>query len=253
MTTPTTPTGPPPQTAIRCVGVTKTYGEGNAAVQALRGVDLEIRAGELLLLEGPSGCGKTTLISVLAGLMHRDGGNCSVLDHDYEQMSPGETTLFRGQKIGFVFQAFNLIPALTAAENAATPLLIRGLKRKAAVDQAGAILKELGFDDRMLRSRPADLSSGQQQRVAIARAMVHRPRLIVCDEPTSALDRESGHQVMGLLRRFALDQDRVLVVVTHDERIFEFADRIARMEDGRITRIENPPARAPEAAGNPAA
>ena len=114
MATPSNSTGRPPQTAIRCVGVTKTYGEGNAAVQALRGVDLEIRAGELLLLEGPSGCGKTTLISVLAGLMHRDGGNCSVLDHDYEQMSPGETTLFRGQNIGFVFQAFNLIPALTA-------------------------------------------------------------------------------------------------------------------------------------------
>jgi putative ABC transport system ATP-binding protein len=231
--------------------VTKTYGEGNAAVQALRGVDLEIRAGELLMLEGPSGCGKTTLISVLAGLMHRDGGNCSVLEHDYEKMSPGETTLFRGLNIGFVFQAFNLIPALTAAENAATPLLIHGLKRKAAVNQAQAVLKELGFDDRMMRSLPADLSGGQQQRVAIARAMVHRPRLIVCDEPTSALDRESGHQVMELLRRFALDQDRVLVVVTHDERIFEFADRIARMEDGRIIKIENSSSRAPKAPGTP--
>jgi putative ABC transport system ATP-binding protein len=251
VTTPPTPTGKPSQTAIRCVGVTKTYGEGNAAVQALRGVDLEIRAGELLMLEGPSGCGKTTLISVLAGLMHRDGGNCSVLEHDYEKMSPGETTLFRGLNIGFVFQAFNLIPALTAAENAATPLLIHGLKRKAAVNQAQAVLKELGFDDRMMRSLPADLSGGQQQRVAIARAMVHRPRLIVCDEPTSALDRESGHQVMELLRRFALDQDRVLVVVTHDERIFEFADRIARMEDGRIIKIENSSSRAPKAPGTP--
>jgi putative ABC transport system ATP-binding protein len=240
VTTPLNPTGDPPQTAIRCVGVTKTYGEGNAAVQALRGVDLEIRAGELLMLVGPSGCGKTTLISVLAGLLHRDAGDCSVLEHDYEQMSPTETTHFRGRNVGFVFQAFNLIPALTAAENAATPLLIAGIKRHAAVDRARVVLKEMGFDDRMMRSLPADLSGGQQQRVAIARAMIHAPRLIVCDEPTSALDRESGHIVMELMRRFALGKDRVLLVVTHDDRIFEFADHIAHMEDGRITAVDHP-------------
>ncbi len=228
-------------TPIRCVGVTRTYGEGNAAVQALRGVDLEVRPGELLMLEGPSGCGKTTLISVLAGLLHRDGGECSVFGHDYDQMSPKETTLFRGGNIGFVFQAFNLIPPLTAAENAATPLLINGMNRRAAVNKASAVLKEMGFDDRMACSLPADLSGGQQQRVAIARAMVHNPRLIVCDEPTSALDRESGHVVMELMRRLARVEDRVLIVVTHDTRIFEFADRIAHMEDGRITRIEGPP------------
>jgi putative ABC transport system ATP-binding protein len=241
MATQLNPTVNPPQIAISCVGVTKTYGQGNAKVQALRGVDLEIRTGELLMLEGPSGCGKTTLISILAGLMHRDGGNCTVLEHDFEQMSLNETTLFRRQNVGFVFQSFNLIPALTAAENAAMPLIIAGMKQHAAVDQAQVILKEVGFDDRMMQSLPADLSGGQQQRVAIARAMVHNPRLIVCDEPTSALDRESGHDVMELMRRFALGKDRVLVVVTHDERIFEFADRIARMEDGRITRIDNPP------------
>ncbi|MEO7799658.1 MAG: ABC transporter ATP-binding protein [Opitutaceae bacterium] len=228
---------------MRCVGVTKTYGIGGAAVQALRGVDLEIRTGELLMLEGPSGCGKTTLISILAGLMHRDGGECSVLERDYERMSPNETTHFRGQNVGFVFQAFNLIPSLTAAENAATPLMIAGMKRSAAVNQASVVLKEMGFDDRMVRSAPADLSGGQQQRVAIARAMVHNPRIIVCDEPTSALDRESGHVVMELMRRFALDKDRVLIVVTHDDRIVEFADRIAHMEDGRITKIENQPGR----------
>jgi putative ABC transport system ATP-binding protein len=234
------------QTAVSCRGVTKTYGQGNAAVQALRGVDLEVRMGELLMLVGPSGCGKTTLISVLAGLLQRDGGDCSVLDHDYKQTSVNETTRFRGRNIGFVFQTFNLIPALSAAENVATPLLINGVKRRAALEQAGAVLTKVGFDDRMICSLPADLSGGQQQRVAIARAMVHDPRMIVCDEPTSALDSESGHMVMTLMRQFALGKDRVLVVVTHDDRIFEFADRIARMEDGRITRIENPPSRGHE-------
>ena len=231
------------QPAIRCAGVTRTYGSGNAAVQALRGVDLQIRPGELLMLEGPSGCGKTTLLSVLVGLLQRDGGDCSVFDHDYNQMSLRQTTLFRGKNIGFVFQTFNLIPALTAAENAATPLLISGVRRRAALNQACGVLREMGFDDRMMRSLPADLSGGQQQRVAIARAVVHNPRLIVCDEPTSALDRASGHMVMELMRRLALAKDRVLIVVTHDARIFEFADRIARMEDGRITRIEQPPTR----------
>jgi putative ABC transport system ATP-binding protein len=232
--------------AISCHGVIKTYGQGNAAVQALRGVDLEVRMGELLMLVGPSGCGKTTLISVLAGLLQRDGGECSFLDHDYKRMSINETTRFRGRNIGFVFQSFNLVPALTAAENVATPLLIHGMKWRAAIEQAGAVLKEVGFDDRMKHSLPADLSGGQQQRVAVARAMVHNPRMIVCDEPTSALDGESGHMVMSLLRQFALGKDRLLVVVTHDSRIFEFADRIARMEDGRITRIENPPGRGHE-------
>ena len=231
----------PSPTAISCRGVTKTYGHGNAAVQALRGVDLEVRAGELLMLVGPSGCGKTTLISVLAGLLQRDAGECSVLDRDYLQMARGETTRFRGQNIGFVFQSFDLIPALTAAENAATPLLISGMQWHAALEQARAVLRKVGFDDRMMRSLPAELSGGQQQRVAIARAMVHNPKMIVCDEPTSALDSESGRMVMELMRQFALGSDRVLVVVTHDARIFEFADRIARMEDGRVTRVEDPP------------
>jgi putative ABC transport system ATP-binding protein len=236
------------QTAINCRGVTKTYGEGNAAVQALRGVDLEVRTGELMMLVGPSGCGKTTLISVLAGLLQRDAGECSVLDHDYEQMDRPETTRFRGQNIGFVFQSFDLIPALTAAENAAIPLLIGGEKRGTALEKTRGVLKTVGFDDRMMASLPADLSGGQQQRVAIARALVHNPKLIVCDEPTSALDSKSGRMVMELMREFARGQDRVLVVVTHDDRIFEFADRIAWMEDGRITKVENAPARVKEPA-----
>lgn len=227
-----------PPAAISCAGLTKTYGVGNSAVPALRGVDLEVGAGELLMLEGPSGCGKTTLISIVAGLMNRDGGDCAVLKRDFDQMSPSERTRFRGHNIGFVFQAFNLIPALTAVENAATPLLIAGMRRREAVAQAATLLRDVGFDDRMMRALPPDLSGGQQQRVAIVRAMVHHPRLIVCDEPTSALDRESGHLVMELMRRFAMEKNRALLVVTHDSRILEFADRVAHMEDGRITRVE---------------
>ena len=204
MVTPVEPADLQHQRVLSCRGVTKTYGQGNAAVKALRGVDLEVRSGELLMLVGPSGCGKTTLISVLAGLLHRDGGDCSVLDHDYKQMSLRETTLFRGHNIGFVFQAFDLIPALTAAENAATPLIIYGMKRRTAVDQACKVLQEMAFDDRMMQSLPMDLSGGQQQRVAIARAMVHDPRLIVCNEPTSALDSESGRMVMDLIGRLLM-------------------------------------------------
>jgi putative ABC transport system ATP-binding protein len=229
------------QIAVRCIGVTKTYGHGATAVQALRGVDLEVRVGELLMLVGPSGCGKTTLISVIAGVLRRDGGDCAVFENDYLKMPDVETTRFRGRNIGFVFQALNLIPTLSAAENVSAPLIINGLKRRPAIEQARAVLEEVGFDERMMTSFPTDLSGGQQQRVAIARAMVHHPRLIVCDEPTSALDSETGQMVMDLMRRLALDKERALIVVTHDARIFGFADRIARMEDGRVTKIETLP------------
>lgn len=226
-----------PKRAVICRGLTKTYGKGTAAVQALRGVDLEVNPGELLMLVGPSGCGKTTLISVLAGVLGRDGGDCTVLDHDYNQMQPNETTRFRGKNIGFVFQAFNLIPTLTASENVAMPLMINGVRRRPAVTTADRILNRVGLDERMARSLPTDLSGGQQQRVAIARSLIHEPRLIVCDEPTSALDSETGRRVMELMRELAVQTDRALIVVTHDARIFDFADRIAYMNDGRITSV----------------
>jgi putative ABC transport system ATP-binding protein len=143
--------------------------------------------------------------------------------------------------ICFVFQAFNLIPSLTTAENVATPLIINGAKPRAAVSQAREILVQVGFDDRMIRSLPQDISGGQQQRVAIARSLVHNPRLIVCDEPTSALDSETGRKVMELMRQLAVGKDRALIVVTHDARIFDFADRIAEMNDGIITRVVDSP------------
>jgi putative ABC transport system ATP-binding protein len=229
------------QVSVHCRNVTKTFGSGNAVVRALRGVNLEVRAGELMMLVGPSGCGKTTLISVIAGVLSRDGGECSVLGSDYARISADLTTDFRAKNIGFVFQAWNLIPALTAAENVAVPLIINGMRPRLAIARGAELLRKVGFDDRMMRSFPLDLSGGQQQRIAIARSLVHNPRLIVCDEPTSALDSETGRKVMQLLRDLAASESRALIVVTHDARIFDFADRIAQMEDGVITRVFDSP------------
>jgi putative ABC transport system ATP-binding protein len=225
--------------AVKVSGLRKTFGEGAAAVQALRGVDLEVRAGELMMLVGPSGCGKTTLISIIAGILDQSEGECVVFGHNFRQMSQGEKTRYRGESIGFVFQAYNLIPTLTAAENVSVPLLVRGEKRNRAMERAREVLKQVNFDERMMRSLPAQLSGGQQQRVAIARALVHDPKLIVCDEPTAALDHETGHAVMELLRSVALHKGRALIVVTHDARVFNFADRIAKLDDGHVERIVN--------------
>ena len=225
-----------PQIAVSCRGVVKTYGAGEAKVTALRGVDLDVHRGELLMLVGPSGCGKTTLISVIAAILDQDAGDVHVLDRDLRAMSEPQRAGFRRDTIGFVFQAYNLIPALTTTENAAVPLLIKGIRRTTALARAREVIDAVGLSHRA-DALPAQLSGGQQQRVAIARALVHEPRLIVCDEPTSALDAETGHTVMELLRRVAQSSERALVVVTHDARIFDFADRIAHMDDGRIENI----------------
>jgi putative ABC transport system ATP-binding protein len=225
--------------AVKCRGVTKSYGQDAAKVTALRGIDLDIFQGELMMLVGPSGCGKTTLISVIAGILDQDEGECVVYGQDFKAMPQRHRTKYRGQNIGFVFQAFNLLPTLNAVENAAVPLLINGFKRSEAFDRAREMLERVGLGKRG-KSFPSQLSGGQQQRVAIARALVHDPKLIVCDEPTSALDHETGHKVMELLREVAVQADRSLVIVTHDARIFEFADRIARMDDGHIQGIERP-------------
>lgn len=189
------------------------------------------------MLVGPSGCGKTTLISVVAAILDHDEGEIVVFDRNLRSMSQAEKTRFRGANIGFVFQAYNLIPTLTVAENAAIPLLILGSRRAKALARAEEVLQAVGLEGK-LEAYPAALSGGQQQRVAIARALVNNPRLIVCDEPTSALDADTGRLVMDVLRKNALSAERALVIVTHDNRIFSFADRIARMDDGRIILVE---------------
>jgi putative ABC transport system ATP-binding protein len=226
------------QAAVTCEGITKWFGEGDAKVQALRGLDLNIGMGELAMLVGPSGCGKTTLISIIAGLLDATEGGLEVLGTRPTVLSQREQILFRRKNLGFVFQQFNLLPTLTAAENVAVPLFVAGHDRRQAVEQASDLLDELGLGDR-LSYLPSNLSGGQQQRVAIARALIHNPQLIVCDEPTSALDAKTGHMVMEMFSEVAVRPDRAVIVVTHDSRIFEFADTITHMEDGRAVSVEN--------------
>ena len=230
-----TPTTPP---AVRARGVTRDFGTGDAVARALRGVDLDIPYGDLLMLVGPSGCGKTTLVSIIAGTLQPTDGEVEVLGNDLVAMAPAARVKFRRANVGFIFQSFNLLPALTAVENVAVPLFIAGSSRARALPVAAAMLDKLGLGER-LTSLPNELSGGQQQRVAIARALVHEPRLLVCDEPTSALDAENGRITMELIARIAVQPDRAVIVVTHDSRAFAYADRIATMEDGRIVSVEH--------------
>lgn len=224
--------------ALRLRGVDKSFGSGDSFTPVLRKTEFEARLGELLLLVGPSGCGKTTLLSILTGTLRADAGDINVLGYQIDAMSEGERTLFRSRHLGFIFQQFNLIPSISVAENVSVPLLIQGYRPSAAEARAKEILERVGLASKV-NERPSKLSGGQQQRVAIARALVHEPPLIVCDEPTSALDRETGNQVMQLLRDVARDPGRTVVIVTHDPRIYHFGDRMAEMEDGKIFRVLN--------------
>jgi putative ABC transport system ATP-binding protein len=224
--------------AVACRNLTKDYGSGNALVRALRGVDLDVFAGELTLLVGPSGCGKTTLLSVVAGILDPTGGTVNVLGTDITRLSSWRKVRFRRENIGFVFQQFNLLPALSATENVTIPLILAGWSKRKAMARAREWLKRMGLGDRA-EALPSKLSGGQQQRVAIARALVHHPRLLVCDEPTSALDAKTGHTIMEILRSVAVEGDRAVIIVTHDARVLEFGDRIARMEDGHIIAVED--------------
>jgi putative ABC transport system permease protein len=219
-----------------CRGVRKEFGTAETRTAALRGVELDVAPGELSLLVGPSGCGKTTLLSVLSGLLDPTEGDVWAVGVNLGRLSPRERVHFRRENVGFVFQQFHLLPALTAVENVAVPLILAGCPRREALKKARLCLTQLGLAHRA-SALPSQLSGGQQQRVAIARALVHEPRILVCDEPTSALDAESGRSVMELLCQVAVQPSRVVLVVTHDSRVYAFGDRVLHMEDGRIVDI----------------
>jgi putative ABC transport system ATP-binding protein len=220
--------------AVICRDVVKTYGKGEIAVRALKGVSLEAKFGELLMIVGPSGCGKTTLLSVMCGTLRADSGTIELFGKSISSMPERELTAFRARNVGFIFQQFNLVPTLTAQENVSIPRLLNGAPYATAQQDAGAMLAQVGLGGRE-KSFPSQMSGGQQQRVAISRAMVHQPRLVICDEPTASLDAAAGQRAMDLLRESARHPDRCVIVVTHDSRIFHYADRIVEMDDGLVT------------------
>lgn len=189
-----------------------------------------------MMLVGPSGCGKTTLLSAIAGTLKVESGAIHVFGSPLEKMSNSALTDFRAKNIGFIFQQFNLIPTLSVAENVGVPLLIQGYSNRVAIKRAREILEKVGLGDRW-KERPNKLSGGQQQRVAIARALVHEPPLVICDEPTAALDARNGEIVLDLFREVARSANRAVIIVTHDNRILSYADRIARMDDGEIVEV----------------
>ncbi len=235
--------------AVSCRDVQKHYGQGETRIDALRGVDFNARLGELSFLVGPSGCGKTTLLCVITGLLDRNGGDLSVLGRKVDDLSETDRVLFRRKNLGFVFQQYNLLPALTAAENVSVPLLAADVNRKEALDRAKALLSQLGLEKRV-NALPSKLSGGQQQRVALARALIHEPKVVVCDEPTAALDHATGEAVMELLASRAVQPDRAVIVVTHDARVFHHAHSIARMDDGTIVEVTRPNGPSPTLAEN---
>lgn len=223
--------------AVRARGIVKSFGTGETQVTVLKGIDLDIYLGEMLLLVGESGGGKTTLLSTLAGILDIDAGDIEVLGVPLSALPQNKRTRFRGETMGFVYQQFNLLPALTATENVAVPLLIQAIGRAEALRRARLMLDRVGLGDRS-EFLPKNLSGGQQQRVAIARALVNEPRLLICDEPTAALDGPNGQKIMALLREVGRSPNRCVIVVTHDIRNFHFGDRMAKLTDGCIVSIE---------------
>ena len=211
----------------------KTYGEGNAIVTALNSVNLAIEKGQFVAVMGPSGCGKSTLLHLIGGLDRPTTGSVSIDGKDISKMKDEELTELRRRKMGFVFQFFNLIPVLSAVENAALPLILDGIKPEAAQARAAEWLERNQMGDR-LTHRPDQLSGGQQQRVAIARAMVSEPLMLLADEPTGNLDSRSSDEIASLLRQAVTDWGRTILIVTHDPRIAAYADRIVFLKDGKV-------------------
>lgn len=223
-----------PEAAICARGIARDFPSGQQVIRVLHGIDTDIQPGEMTYLVGESGSGKTTLISIMCGILWPTEGEVRVFGTDIYALSDDELVNFRLENIGFIFQQYNLIPSIDAAANAAVPLIARGMEVDKARARAKELLDALNIADQADKL-PNQLSGGQQQRVAIARALVHEPRLVVCDEPTAALDAKSGRRVMDLLREVAVSPDRACIIVTHDNRIFDLADRILVLEDGRIT------------------
>ena len=217
--------------AITAKGVEMAFQSGRQRYQVLKEINWEIPRGDIQLLMGPSGSGKTTLLSILAGLLTPATGKVYLLGEEITSMSRARLAQFRLQNIGFIFQNFNLFPALTAAENIELVLNVKGIRGRAARHQAQVLLEQVGLGNQA-NQKPGDLSGGQKQRVAIARAITGNPRLIMADEPTAALDSHSGHTVMSLLRSLAKEQGCTVLMVTHDPRIIDVADRVACLEDG---------------------
>lgn len=230
------PVPDPNASAVEARNIVKSFGVGDAKTLALKGATFGARQGELHLVVGPSGCGKTTLLSVVAGTLNWDEGKVEVFGTPLDGLKKSEITDFRRRNVGFIFQQFNLIPTLNLVENVSVPLLLNGRGRSVAEARARELLKKVGLDGKE-EKRPTQLSGGQQQRVAIARALVHEPRLVICDEPTSSLDSETGHQIMELLSVSARAPGRCVIIVTHDPRIYSYADRITQMEDGRVKAV----------------
>jgi len=218
---------------IQTIDLTKTYGKGDTAVTALDHLNVTIRAGEFVAVMGPSGCGKSTLLHLVGGLDRPTSGRVVIDQSDLTTLDDAKLTELRRRKMGFVFQFFNLIPVLTAVENAALPLTLDGVKPSAAKAKAETWLKKVGLEGR-LNNRPDQLSGGQQQRVAVARALVAEPALVLADEPTGNLDSKAADEIAALLRQVADEWNRAVLMVTHDPRIAAYADRIIFLKDGTI-------------------
>ena len=221
----------PEASAIVAEGIEMTFELGKQRYQVLKGIDLVIKSGDIQLLMVPSGSGKTTLLSILAGLLTPTEGQVYLLGQEITRMSREKLAKYRLENVGFIFQGFNLFPALTAAENVELVLNYKGITRGVARKQAQLLLEQVELGS-YVNQKPCDLSGGQKQRVAIARALAGNPKLIMADEPTAALDSQSGHNVIQLLRTLAKEQGCTVLMVTHDPRIIDVADRVSYLEDG---------------------